>query len=133
MIKSYEDLTVWKEAYALVLTIYKLTQKFPSTELYGLTSQLRRASVSIVANIAEGKGKQYRKEFIHFLFISKGSLEETKVYLKLAKDFSYITQEEFNELESRYNKIGKMLSALINSLKNNEVNNASTQHLEPRT
>ena len=131
-IKSYEDLIVWKKAYGLALSIYKITKKFPSSELYSLTNQIRRCSVSISANIAEGRGRQYKKEFIHFLFISKGSLEETKVFIRLAKDLEYISENEFNELQNKYNEVGRLLSGLIKSLKI-EGGNASSKHLAPNT
>ncbi len=117
-VKSYEDLNVWKKSYGFILDIYKLTQKFPQSEIYGLTSQIRRSSVSVAANIAEGRGRQHTPEFIHFLHLSKGSLEETKVYLNLSKDLNYITESEFINLEKTFMEIGRMLSGLIRSLKN---------------
>lgn len=126
MIKSYEDLEVWKKAYNFVLDIYKITKKFPPPELYGLTTQIRRSSVSIAANIAEGRGRQHTKEFLQFLYLSKGSLEETKVYLNLARDLKYMQEEEFQTLKNKYMEIGRLLGGLINSLRNKmEVTTAS--------
>jgi four helix bundle protein len=134
MIKSYEDLLVWQKSYALSLEIYKITRKFPKTEIYGLTSQIRRSSVSIPTNIAEGRGRQHIKEFLHFLYIAKGSLEETKVYLRLAKDLEYISSEEFFTLTEKSNEVGRLLSGLIRSLhKGGGHASPSTQHLAPST
>jgi four helix bundle protein len=79
--KSFKKLTVWQRSYNLVLMIYKYSQKFPSSELYGLISQIRRASVSILANIAEGSERQHKKEFLQFLSIARGSLAEVETYM----------------------------------------------------
>jgi len=114
--KSFKKLTVWKKAYQLVLTIYKHSQKFPPSELYGLTSQLRRAGVSILANIAEGSERQSKKEFLQFLSIARGSLAEVESYLILVKDLGYIHEGEFVELEDQRKEVGKLLRGLYKSL-----------------
>src|SRR5437667_7757197 len=87
--KSFEDLVVWQKAHQFVLGIYRLTDGFPKTETYGLTSQLRRAAVSIPANIAEGFKKNGRPDKVRFMNIAQGSVEECRYYLILAKDLGY--------------------------------------------
>ena len=114
--KSFKKLTVWQRSYNLVLMIYKHTQKFPSSELYGLTSQIRRASVSILANIAEGSERQHKKEFLQFLSIARGSLAEVETYIMLAKDLSYLNEGEFLELEEQRKEVGRLLRGLYKSL-----------------
>jgi len=114
--KSFEKLIVWQKAYDFVLMVYKHSQKFPSSELYGLTSQIRRASVSISANIAEGSERQYKKEFVQFLSIARGSLAEVETYLMLAKDLGYFNEREFIELEKQRKEVGRLLRGLYKSL-----------------
>lgn len=99
-----------------MLDIYRQTHNFPAAELYGLTSQLRRAVVSILANIAEGSERQYKKEFMQFLSVARGSLAEVETYLMLAKDLGYIREVEFNELEKQRKEIGRLLRGLYKSL-----------------
>lgn len=86
---SFKKLNVWQKAYLFVLVIYKQTQHFPSFELYGLTSQIRRGAVSILANIAEGSERQYKKEFLQFISVARGSWAEVEAYLMLARDLGY--------------------------------------------
>ena len=114
--KSFKKLTVWQKTYKFVLNIYKQTQKLPSSELYGLNSQIRRASVSILANIAEGSERQHKKEFEQFLSIARGSLAEVETYLMLAKDLGYFKEEYFIELEEQRKEIGRLLRGLYKSL-----------------
>jgi four helix bundle protein len=114
--KGFKKLTVWQMAYGLVLMIYKHSQKFPSSELYGLSSQIRRASVSILANIAEGSERQHKKEFVQFLSIARGSLAEVETYLILAKDLGYLNEDEFFELEKQRKDVGRLLRGLYKSL-----------------
>lgn len=113
---NFEELVVWKKAHLFVLEIYKILSKFPDSEKYGLTDQLRRASTSIPINICEGTGRNSDKEFRHFLYISRGSLYETKYELLLAKDLKYINESEYLYFLERCNDIGKQLNALIKSL-----------------
>jgi four helix bundle protein len=87
--KTFEDVTVWQRAHALVLQVYRLTEQFPRTELFGLTSQLRRAAVSVPANFAEGFKKRGRAEKLRFYNIAQGSLEECRYYLRLTRDLEY--------------------------------------------
>ena len=115
-IKTFQDLQVWQKGHEFVLQVYKITQRFPDNEKFGLVNQLRRSAASICANIAEG-GKKSRKDYLRFLEISDGSLEETKYHLILSKDLGYISQEEFESLFDLANNIGRMLSSLMKGLR----------------
>jgi four helix bundle protein len=117
-IKGFEDLKVWEKSHDLVLEVYKVTQLFPTNEKFGLTSQIRRSAVSVAANIAEGSKRQHLKEYIQMLYIAQGSLSETNYYLLLARDLKYINDIKYQEFFDQSEEIGKMLSGLINSLKN---------------
>jgi four helix bundle protein len=114
--KTFEDLIVWQKAHAFVLAVYRFTEAFPKSEIYGLISQLRRAAVSIAANIAEGFKKSGRSDKARFLNISQGSIEECRYYLILARDLSYGQTLELNSL---LEEVGKLLtsyrSAILNS------------------
>ena len=116
-VNSFFDLEVWQLAHKLVLDVYKVVENFPKIEEYRLTSQLLRAVVSIPTNIAEGKGRNTLKDYIHFLTIARGSLEETKYLLYLSKDLCYIDEQEYYTLQEQHSLIGKKLNSLINSLK----------------
>lgn len=104
--KSFEDLDVWKKAHAFVLEVYRLTEAFPKHELYGLTSQLRRAAVSIPANLAEGFGKPTKPDKLKFYGISQGSVEECRYYLILARDLGY---GDTARLKQMLEEVSKML------------------------
>ncbi len=110
---NYKELKVWLKARELVKFIYKLTTKFPKEEVYGLTSQMRKAVISISSNIAEGSGHSSNKEFNHFLEISYSSASELETQLILSFDL-----EELNEGNDRINEVQKMLKGLMNSLRN---------------
>ncbi len=116
--KSYKDLDVFQRAYSAALDIHKISQSFPPEERYSLTSQIRRSSKSICANIVEGHGKSSfaPKEFIRYLNIALGSAEETKLWLHFCKDLGFLTNEDFQALENEYSEIIKMLYGLIKSL-----------------
>ena len=111
------QLEVWKLSHELTLKVYELSSQFPSIENFGLTSQLRRSLASIPTNIVEGQGRQYKKEFIQFLYIAKGSLEETNYHLYLAKDLKYISLVLYKELDEICMRIRMMLYKLIKSLR----------------
>lgn len=111
--KSFQDLNVWKKAHAWVLGIYRLTECFPKHELFGLTSQLRRAAVSVPANIAEGFKKKGAADKARFYNISQGSLEECRYYLILAQDLGYA---ETDQLTADLDEIGRMLDAYLRAL-----------------
>jgi four helix bundle protein len=114
--KSFKKLMVWQKTYVLVQMIYMHTHKFPSTELYGLTSQIRRAGVSVLANIAEGSERQHKKQFLQFLSVARGSLAEVETYLMLAKDLDYLNEQEFGNLEEQRGEVGRLLRGLYKSL-----------------
>jgi four helix bundle protein len=116
MIQDYKELDVWKKSIALTTEIYKLTVPFPDTERYGLTSQIRRASTSIAANIAEGWGRGSTGEYIQFLAVARGSLLELETHLIIARNLNLLTPEEFGEVAKPLGDIGKMLDRLIGAL-----------------
>lgn len=115
-IQSYRDLRVWQEAMNLAEAVYRLTKRFPKDELFGLTSQMRRASVSIPANIAEGYGRESTGAYIQFLRVSQGSLKELETHALLANRIGILTELDMNALLSLAETTGKMLRALIRSL-----------------
>ncbi len=118
-IKNFTDLIVWQKAHKLVLEVYKQTKKFPKDELFGLTSQVRRASVSITSNIAEGFGRFSEKEKLHFYSFAYGSLLEVQNQTMIAKDLGYIRETELSEILSSSVEVAKMLQSLIVKIKNN--------------
>ena len=113
MIATYKDLDVFKGGYKLSLDIYKETVNYPKHEIYGIISQIRRATVSIPLNIAEGYGRRSDIEFKRFLKISLGSLYEVQTLLDLSLDLKYIKQDKCNELKEQYDILGKKLYKLI--------------------
>lgn len=114
---KFEDLKVWRNAMELVEKIYEITNKFPKSELYSLTNQIRRAAISIALNIAEGQGRQYKKEFLQFIYNAKGSLLETVTCIKIANRLGYITNKEREELLQQTHIILRQLNGLIAYLK----------------
>ena len=116
-IKSYKDLIAWQKAMILAKTIYTITARYPKEEIYGLTSQLRRAAVSVACNIAEGQARNSTGEFKQFLGISKGSLAETETLLLLSSDLNLISTTELEEITKITDEVGKLLSGLLKSLK----------------
>ena len=115
---NHKDLDVWKRSISLVTDIYKITKAFPKEELYGLTSQLRRAAVSIPSNIAEGSARNSNKEYVHFLYISLSSLSETETQLIIANKINYIN--DCSEILLETEAIKSMILGLINYLKKQE-------------
>ena len=116
-IESWRDLLVWQKAHAAALEVYRQTKNFPPEERYHLTNQLRRAAVSVPTNIAEGKGRGSLAEFCQFLVIARGSIEETRYLLLLAKDLGFLPMESSTNVESLYTEISKMTNALLRSPK----------------
>lgn len=119
MIYSYKDLNVWQKAVSFCIEIYKITQKFPKEEVYGLTSQIRRACVSIPSNIAEGRSRNHTNEFIQFLKIAYSSGSEVETQLVIAKEVEYISNAQYLILTTNLTEIMKMLNGLINKVKSN--------------
>ena len=114
MKQDFRDLLVWQKAIAFVTDIYRATQTFPKDEQYGLTSQLRRAAVSIPSNIAEGQGRLTRGEFRQFLGHAKGSLCEVETQLVIARNLGYLTESQ--PLLDKLSEVARMLNGLLNSL-----------------
>lgn len=114
--RDYKKYTVWQKAYEFGVNIYKLTSAFPNAEIYGLTSQLRRAAISIASNIAEGSRRSTEKDFRSFLYIAYGSTAEIEVQLSFAKELGYIEEKEFNLHVENLQEIMKMLNAFISKL-----------------
>ena len=118
VIQSFRDMKVYQRSYNVMIELYKKVQKFPKDELYGLTSQIKRASTSIPLNIAEGYGKRENvNEFKRFLLMAIGSCDEMKVLLDISKDLGFIDEEFHREKEQEYDEIGKMLRGLRNKWK----------------
>ena len=120
-IRSYKDLTVWQKSVDLCVLVYKLTESFPKNELYGITSQIRRACVAIPSNIAEGQMRGHKPEYIQFLRIAYGSGGELETQLLVALKIGYLSQENFTRIDSLLQEILRMLNKLLSVL------------LEPRT
>ena len=115
--RRFEDLVVWQKAHAFVLSAYGFSDHFPSKELYGLTSQLRRASVSVPANIAEGFKKRGKPDKVRFLNIAQGSLEECRYYLILARDLGY---GDISVLRTQLEEVSKLLEAYSSAILNSD-------------
>jgi len=118
MTYTFENVVAWQKAHVFVLLVYRITKSFPSEELYGLTSQFRRAAVSIEANIAEGY-KKISKADKFFMNISQGSMEECRDYILLARDLYYISDTDFSDLRDALEDASKMLYLYCNGIINN--------------
>jgi four helix bundle protein len=116
--RSYRDLVAWQKAMKFVTAIYEVTQRFPSEERYGLTNQLRRASVSVPSNIAEGQARFSQKEFHHFLSMARGSLVEIETQLLIARNLKYLEPAKAEDLLATADELGRILNGLISSIKN---------------
>ena len=119
--RNYKNIIAYKFADELVIKIYEFTRNFPKDEIYGLSSQLRRAAVSVATNITEGASRQHKKDYLNFLYISRGSLAEVEYLLSLAKRLGYLNGSEFEKIDSVFNDTAKTLFGLI-SVVNAEVN-----------
>jgi len=117
-IKSHRDLIVWQKAMDLVVSVYRSTDNFPKAEVYGLTSQIRRAVTSIPANIAEGQGRRLAKEFLYFLANARGSLWELDTHLEAAARLGFLNPDTHLELRSQMDEVGRMLNGLMRSVSN---------------
>lgn len=114
--RSYHNLIVWQEAHQLVLNVYQLSAKFPKHDLFGLTSQLRRAAISIANNIVEGQVSSSKKDFKNFLNIANRSLAETCYLLELSKDLHYLDTKDFDKISEHCSRVGYLLGKLRKSL-----------------
>lgn len=117
-IRSFTDLIVWQKGHALVLEIYRVASLFPKEELYGLTSQMKRAAISITSNIAEGFVRHSKKEKAQFYYIALGSATELQNQLLIAKDLKFVTAERFNLLIEKVVEISRLTNSLIRSIVN---------------
>jgi four helix bundle protein len=115
-LKHYQQLIAWQKAIALVTEIYSATKSFPRDEIYGLTSQVRRAAVSVASNIAEGQGRATRGEFVQFLCHARGSLYEVETQVVIAANLHYLAPDRINMLSDRITELGRILNGLIASL-----------------
>ena len=115
-IKSYKELKVWQKSIELVTNIYQLTESFPKEEIFGLTSQIKRSAVSIPSNIAEGRHRGGRKDFVHFLRMSFGSGAELETQLEISKRLSKTRPLNYNKVDSLLSEIMKMLNVMIEKL-----------------
>lgn len=114
---THKDLTAWQKSMDLVTELYKITKTFPSDEMYGLTSQIRRSAVSIPSNIAEGAGRRYKREYVRFLHISLGSLSELETQITIAFNLEYISKETYKKIDNQITEIIRMLVSLIAKFK----------------
>lgn len=119
--RNYKDLRVWDEAHRLTLAVYKATHGFPKEERFGLTSQIRRASASIAANLAEGCGRRSDREMARYVQIAMGSGAELSYHLLLARDLGFIRNEEHAELDANVERVLRMLSAFSAKVRNQTV------------
>lgn len=117
MSNSFEDLIIWQKAHSITLEIYKITKTFPLEEKFRLTDQLKRASSSISANIAEGHGRHHYLDEVKFLYQARGSLEEVRNHLMLARDLEYLTDEVYKELSQNCLTLAKGLNSYITSIR----------------
>jgi four helix bundle protein len=116
-IKPHKKLEVWNKSVDLCVQIYRLSEMFPKTEMYGLSNQMRRAAVSVPSNIAEGAARQTKKEFMNFLHISQGSLSELDTQVIIANRLNYVTDQSYQKICEKIETISKMITGLIKSLK----------------
>ncbi len=114
---TYRDLKAWQKAMGLVQDVYRLTREFPREETYGLTSQLRKAAVSIASNIAEGKGRSSDKELLHFLSNAKGSLFAVETQIMIADGLGYLTRTQCEDLLSQSAEVGRLLNGLMKAFR----------------
>jgi four helix bundle protein len=121
-IKTYRDLIVWQKAMALVTEVYKAAKSFPKDETYGLTGQIRRCSVSIPSNIAEGYGRNSSSDYVRFLNIAMGSLYELQTQLEISLNLGYCAENNYKKLSEASREIERMLSSLIRKLNGRSIN-----------
>jgi four helix bundle protein len=116
MLKNYKELKVWQKAYQLCIEVYRVTKTFPKEEIYGLTSQIRRAAVSVPSNIAEGYGRRTVGEYIQALYVAYGSNCELETQILLSGDLGFVGDENLNGLKKNLGDVERLLKALIRSL-----------------
>ena len=114
---GWQNLEVWKEAHRLVLEVYRVARMFPDEERFRLRDQICRCASSVAANIVEGHARHGNREYIQFLYVARGSTEEVRYHLLLAKDLGYLQDRKYLEMDEAYTRVSKMLNALITSLR----------------
>jgi four helix bundle protein len=119
MLKNYKELKVWQKAYQLCIEVYRVTKTFPKEEVYGLTSQIRRAAVSVPSNIAEGYGRRTAGEYIQALYVAYGSNCELETQILLSGDLGFVRSENLDRLKNGLGDVERLLKALIRSLEKN--------------
>jgi len=115
-IETYRDLNIWKAGIELVKDIYRLTEKFPKQEIYGIVSQMRRSAISILSNVAEGFKRYHNKEYRQFLYVTLGSCAELETQVTIAKELNYIQQDKKTMLLEKLDHIGRMITNLLKKL-----------------
>ena len=115
--RNFKELKVWQKSHQLTLAVYKATSAFPKEEVYGLTSQIRRASTSIAANIAEGCGRNGEADFARFLLIAMGSASELEYHLLLTYDLGFLKESDYEQLTTEVTEVKRMLTSFIQKLK----------------
>ena len=117
MARDFKNIKAWRYADDLAVLVYTKTKSFPREELYGITSQLRRAVASVPTNIAEGASREHKKEYLHFLYVSRGSVAETEYLLHLSKRIGYLSDDNYKEVENLRKTTARTLQGLINSVR----------------
>ena len=115
-VKNYKELIAWQKAMGLVESIYRVSRSFPKEELYVLTSQLRRAAISIPSNIAEGQGRRSAREFVNFLSIAYGSIREVETQIEIARRLGYIASDEATRMTDQMDEVGRLINGLSQSI-----------------
>ena len=115
-VKHFSELIVWQKAMDLVVDVYRHTESFPQREIFGITNQMRRAAVSIPTNIAEGQGRSTTDDFLRFLYIAKGSLQELETQITLSKRLRFLAEENHDALMTRLCEVARIQNGLITSL-----------------
>ncbi len=113
---SYRDLIAWQKAMQLVTEVYRVTDEFPRREMYGLTRQVREAAVSVASNIAEGKGRQTKRDYVQFLFRARGSLHETETQIEVGRNLKFLDDQSFAKTFALANEVGRVLNGLISKV-----------------
>lgn len=119
--RNFEETPIWQRAHKLVLTIYEISKEFPKEEIYALTSQMKRAAVSIEANIAEAFGRYHYLDKLNFYYNSRGSVEETKSHLITCKDLIYIHTQTYSDIKNELDILGKELNKIIITLRKRKI------------
>ena len=117
--ESFRDLIAWRKAMELATEVYRITEGFPSREMYGLTRQVREATVSVPSNIAEGKGRRTRRDYLQFLYRARASLLEAETQLEIARNVGFLDETAFLRIDQQASEVGRVLSGLIHNVEEN--------------